>query len=69
MKNLHSALSNQGWKVMKYGKYSSRNRNLEIMAVHVKTHTRLEATWLKGLDDHTPLLEITLHSRCFTEQA
>ena len=35
----------------------------------MKTHTQLEATWLKGLDDHTPLLEITLHSRCFTEEA
>ncbi|WP_406218594.1 hypothetical protein [Streptomyces decoyicus] len=68
MSNLHSALSNQGWKVMKYGKDSSRNHNLEIMAVHLKTHTQLEVTWLKGLDGHTPLLEITLYSRCFTEQ-
>ncbi|MFJ5798833.1 hypothetical protein [Streptomyces decoyicus] len=67
-KNLHNALPNQGWKVTKYGKDSSRNHNLEIMAVHVKTRTQLEATWLKGLDGHTPLLEITLYSRCFTEQ-
>ncbi|WP_143052982.1 hypothetical protein [Streptomyces sp. 2112.3] len=68
MKNLRSALPNQGWKVVKYGKDSSRNRNLEITAVHVKTHTQLEATWLKGLDGHTPLIEVTLYSRCFTEQ-
>ncbi len=68
MKNLRNALPNQGWKVTKHGKDSSRNRNLEIMAVHLKTHTQLEVTWLKGLDGHTPLLEITLYSRCFTEK-
>ncbi|MFE1172138.1 hypothetical protein [Streptomyces sp. NPDC058773] len=69
MTNLHRALPEEGWKVVKYGKDSSRNRNLEMMAVHLKTHTQLEVTWLKGLDGHTPLLEITLYSRCFTEKS
>ncbi|MFF4699902.1 hypothetical protein [Streptomyces chattanoogensis] len=65
MENLHNALPQQGWKVVKYGQDSSQNRNLEILAVHLKTHTQLEATWMKGLDGHTPLLEITLYSRCY----
>ncbi|MBL1088596.1 MULTISPECIES: hypothetical protein [Streptomyces] len=69
MENLHNALPQQGWKVVKYGKDSSRNRNLEIMAVHLETHTQLEATWMKGLDGHAPLIEITLYSRCYEEKS
>lgn len=68
MANLHRALPEEGWKVVKYGKDSSRSQNLEMMAVHLKTHTQLEVTWLKGLDSHTPLLDITLYSRCFAEK-
>lgn len=67
MENLGRDLPNQGWKVVKNGKDASKNQNPEILAVHLKTRSQLEATWLKGLDGHEPLIEVTVYSKCFLE--
>ncbi|MGC5343182.1 hypothetical protein PZB75_19195 [Streptomyces sp. AM 4-1-1] len=65
MANLSRELPRQGWKIEKEGKDSSANRNLEILAVHPTTRSQLEVTWLKGLDGHEALIEVSLYSRCF----
>lgn len=67
MENLGRDLPNQGWKVVKNGKDASKNQNLEILAVHLKTRSQLEVTWLRGLDGNEPLIEVTLYSRCFRD--
>ncbi|MGC5363293.1 hypothetical protein ACPXCE_16675 [Streptomyces sp. DT24] len=65
MTELSRELPRQGWKIEEEGKDSSANRNLEILAVHPATHSQLEVTWLKGLDGHASLIEVSLYSRCF----
>ncbi|MFF9401780.1 hypothetical protein [Streptomyces sp. NPDC014744] len=65
MENLREELPRQGWKIEKSGPDGSENKNPEILAVHLKTRTQLEATWLKGQDGHEPLIEVSLYSRCF----
>lgn len=63
--NLKKALPENGWKIVFDGHDSSRNKNLEVKAVHEKTRTQLEVSWLKGLDGNTPLLDVNLYSQCF----
>ncbi|MCF4139881.1 hypothetical protein L1856_28325 [Streptomyces sp. Tue 6430] len=65
MANLRQELPNQGWKIEKVGDDGSRNKNMQILAVHTKTLSQAEITWLKGLDGHEPLIEVNLYSRCF----
>ncbi|MGW2324497.1 hypothetical protein ACWC5C_01885 [Streptomyces sp. NPDC001700] len=67
MNNLAAQLSQQGWRVVEDGPDSSKNRNREILAVHTKTHTQMEATWMKGLDGHEPLISFAVYSRCFRD--
>ncbi|MGW1073943.1 hypothetical protein [Streptomyces sp. NPDC002537] len=69
MNNLNDKLPTQGWKVERYGTDTSRNKNLEILAIHSETHTQLEVTWMKGLDGKAPLIEVTLYSRCFRDSS
>ncbi|MFH8365778.1 hypothetical protein [Streptomyces sp. NPDC018031] len=64
--NLLQQLPEQGdWKVVRRGRDKSRNRNLELYAVHVKTQTKLEVAWLSDPGGDKPLLEVTLYSRCY----
>ncbi|MDQ0599636.1 hypothetical protein QF037_003981 [Streptomyces canus] len=65
MANLRQELPNQGWKIEKVGDDGSRNKNMRILAVHEKTLSQAEITWLKGLDGNEPLIEVNLYSRCF----
>jgi hypothetical protein len=65
MADLAAGLPKQGWKVVKNGPDSSRNRNQEIQATHLATKTQLEATWMKGLDGHEPLVHFDVYSDCF----
>ncbi|WP_145987753.1 hypothetical protein [Streptomyces hygroscopicus] len=67
MDNLAEQLPKQGWRVVKDGPDESRNRNREILAVHTKTHTQMEATWMKGLDGHEPMISFAVYSRCFRD--
>ncbi|MDT3396096.1 hypothetical protein RKE29_05470 [Streptomyces sp. B1866] len=67
MKNLFSRLPDQGWKIIKYGPNSSKNKDLEIEAVHLKTHTGALIIWMKGYDTHEPLISVDLVSRCFID--
>jgi len=67
MNNLAARLPQQGWKVVEDGPDSSKNRNREILAVHTKTHTQMEATWMKGLDGHEPIISFAVYSRCFRD--
>ncbi|MDQ0959769.1 hypothetical protein QFZ66_003647 [Streptomyces sp. B4I13] len=65
MANLRQGLPEQGWKIEKVGDDGSKNKNMQILAVHKKTFSQAEITWLKGLDGHEPLIEVNLYSRCF----
>ncbi|MFI6545249.1 hypothetical protein ACIBO9_18615 [Streptomyces prunicolor] len=65
MANLRQGLPEEGWKIEKVGDDGSRNKNAQILAVHEKTLSQAEITWLKGLDGHEPLIEVNLYSRCF----
>ena len=65
MANLRQGLPRQGWKIEKVGDDGSRNKNAQILAVHEKTLSQAEITWLKGLDGHEPLVEVNLYSPCF----
>ncbi|MFF9057356.1 hypothetical protein ACF09K_01440 [Streptomyces sp. NPDC014882] len=65
MANLRQEFPDQGWKIEKAGDDGSRNKNMQILAVHTKTLSQAEITWLKGLDGHEPLIEVNLYSRCF----
>jgi hypothetical protein len=65
MANLRQGLPDQGWKIEKVGNDGSKNKNMQILAVHEKTLSQAEITWLKGLDGHEPLIEVNLYSRCF----
>lgn len=65
MANLRQELPRQGWKIEKVGDDGSKNKNMQILAVHEKTLSQAEITWLKGLDGHEPLIEVNLYSRCF----
>lgn len=65
--NLLESLPKQGWKVVKRGPDMSRNRNLQILAVHLKTHTKLDVTWMKDPGGDRPLIAVTLYSRCFRD--
>ncbi|MER6416750.1 hypothetical protein [Streptomyces humidus] len=65
MANLRQGLPKQGWKIEKVGNDGSSNKNMQILAVHEKTLSQAEITWLKGLDGHEPLIEVSLYSRCF----
>ncbi|MEU3783661.1 hypothetical protein [Streptomyces sp900129855] len=65
MTNLRQGLPKQGWKIEKVGNDGSKNKNMQILAVHEKTLSQAEITWLKGLDGHVPLIEVNLYSRCF----
>lgn len=67
MDRLADQLPKKGWKVVRQGPDSSKNRNLEIVAVHVTTHTHLEVTWMKGQDGHEPLISVDVTSRCFRD--
>ncbi|KUJ64262.1 hypothetical protein ACZ90_56725 [Streptomyces albus subsp. albus] len=67
MRNLVERLPRQGWKVVRNGPDSSKNRNQEILAVHLRTHTQAEVTWMKGLDGHTPIISFAVYSRCFRD--
>ncbi|MFC9224622.1 hypothetical protein ACFT8W_28520 [Streptomyces hygroscopicus] len=67
MDNLAEQLPKRGWRVVKDGPDESRNRNREILAVHTKTHTQMEATWMKGLDGHEPMISFAVYSRCFRD--
>ncbi|MFR9800379.1 hypothetical protein ACL02U_31445 [Streptomyces sp. MS06] len=63
--NLKRSLPDNGWKITMEGNDGSRNKNPEVKAVHEKTHTQLDVSWLKGLDGNTPLLDVTVYSQCF----
>ncbi len=63
--NLKESLPHNGWKIVFDGHDSSRNKNLEVKAVHEKTHTQLDVTWMKGLDGNAPLLGVVIRSECF----
>ncbi|MFD7063349.1 hypothetical protein [Streptomyces sp. NPDC059906] len=65
--NLKRSLPGDGWEIVKEGDDGSRDKNPEIRAVHQRTHSQLEARWLKGLDGNTPLIDVTLYSQCFKE--
>ncbi|WP_333766569.1 hypothetical protein [Streptomyces sp. IBSBF 2435] len=65
MAALADRLPERGWTVAKNGPDSSRNSNQEILAVHMATRAQLEATWMKGLDGHEPLITFNVHSRLF----
>ncbi|MDW6059546.1 hypothetical protein SAZ11_17945 [Streptomyces sp. FXJ1.4098] len=67
MENLADKLPGQGWKIVKHGLDASKNKNLQILAVHRKTYTQLEVTWMKGLDGHEPMISVDLYSRCFRD--
>ncbi|MEV0277153.1 hypothetical protein AB0I22_12300 [Streptomyces sp. NPDC050610] len=67
MDNLVERLPGKGWKIVERGHDSSRNKNQRILAVHLKTHTQAEVTWMKGLDGHEPLIEVAVYSRCFRD--
>ncbi len=67
MRNLADGLPQRGWKIVKQGTDSSRNRNLEILAVHLESRTQAEITWRKGLDGHEPLISFAVYSRCFRD--
>ncbi|MER0243891.1 hypothetical protein AAHZ94_18125 [Streptomyces sp. HSW2009] len=67
MDNLAVELPKRGWKIVKSGPDASRNRNLEVSAVHLKTRAQLEMTWMKGLDGHAALISVDVYSRCFRE--
>lgn len=69
MENLAGKLPEQGWKIVKHGLDASKNKNLQILAVHRKTYTQLEVTWMKGLDGHKPLISVDLYSRCFRDSS
>ncbi|WP_327290430.1 hypothetical protein [Streptomyces sp. NBC_01198] len=65
MTHLAAGLPAHGWKVVQNGPDSSRNRNQEILAVHKATKIQLDATWMKGLDGHEPLITFYVSSPCF----
>ncbi|GLV73711.1 hypothetical protein [Streptomyces hygroscopicus] len=67
MNNLAAQLPKQGWRVVKDGPDESRNRNREILAVHTKTHTQMEATWRKRPEGDDPLISFAVYSRCFRD--
>jgi hypothetical protein len=69
MNNLADKLPKQGWKIVAHGPDASKNKNLEILAVHRATSTQLAVTWMKGLDGHEPLISIDLDSRCFRDSS
>ncbi|WP_052457037.1 hypothetical protein [Streptomyces sp. AcH 505] len=65
MDSLADSLPARGWKVVKDGADSSKNKNREILAVHMATSSQLEVTWMRGLDGHDPLISVDVYSRCF----
>ncbi|MFF1734261.1 hypothetical protein [Streptomyces sp. NPDC058247] len=65
MANLRQNLPKQGWKIVKVGDDGSKNKNMQVLAVHEKTRTQADITWLKGLDGHEPLIDVNVYSRCF----
>ncbi|MGK5628057.1 hypothetical protein [Streptomyces sp. URMC 123] len=67
MDNLATELPKRGWEITKKGPDSSKNRNLEIKAVHGQTYTLMEAVWMKGLDGHEAMIAFNLYSRCFLD--
>lgn len=67
MNNLATQLPKQGWRIVKDGPDASKNRNREILAVHTKTHTQMEATWRKRAEDDDPLISFAVYSRCFRD--
>jgi hypothetical protein len=69
MTSLADHLPERDWTVVKNGPDSSRNRNQEILAVHLPTRAQLEATWKQGLDGHEPLITFSLYSRFFIPAA
>jgi len=65
MANLRQELPQQGWKIEKVADDGSKNKNMQILAIHEKTFSQAEVTWLKGLDGHEPIVSVVLYSRCF----
>ncbi|NKI41733.1 hypothetical protein [Streptomyces physcomitrii] len=68
MAHLREDLPRRGWKVVKVGEDGSRNKNMQILAVHLRTRSQAEITWLKGLDGHEALIEVDVYSRCFRSE-
>ncbi|MFE6778275.1 hypothetical protein [Streptomyces sp. NPDC057702] len=67
MDNLAKGLPDRGWKIVKNGPDASKNRNPEILAVHLKSRTQAEITWRKGLQGREPLISFAVYSRCFRD--
>jgi hypothetical protein len=67
MNNLAARLPQQGWKVVKDGPDTSKNRNRRILAVHTKTHVQMDATWRKRDEGDDPIISFSVYSRCFRD--
>ncbi|WKX72406.1 hypothetical protein [Streptomyces sp. XD-27] len=67
MEKLVDRLPKEGWRIVKNGPDASKNRNQEILAVHLKTRIQTQVTWKKGLDGRQPLIAFAVYSRCFRD--
>ncbi|MFI2355432.1 MULTISPECIES: hypothetical protein [Streptomyces] len=67
MKNLVARLPDKGWKIVENGDDGSRNRNQQILAVHLDTLTQMDISWKKALDTNRPMITASVYSRCFID--